>query len=67
MRVPNAAAARVDLEKITAYLLSDAHPIGRIKAKFFKGLGFTPELPGELGWASVPFGLSRAERWIRGL
>ena len=51
MRVPNAEAAHVDLDKVTAYLLSDTHPIGKVKAKFFKGLGFTQDLPGELVWA----------------
>jgi hypothetical protein len=51
LRVPNAEAARVDLEKVTGYLLSETHPIGKVKAKFFKGLGFVPELPGELVWA----------------
>jgi hypothetical protein len=51
LRVPNAEAAQVALEKVTGYLLSDSHPIGKVKAKFFKGLGFTPDLPGELVWA----------------
>jgi hypothetical protein len=40
MRLPNAAGARLDPEKLTRYLLSDAHPVGRSKAKFFRGIGF---------------------------
>ncbi|MFH0766095.1 MAG: hypothetical protein V2A61_06720, partial [Calditrichota bacterium] len=32
--------ARVDLEKLTDYLLSESHPRGRTKAAFFRALGF---------------------------
>ena len=35
MRLPNAAEAQVDSEKITGYLLSANHPDGRSKAEFF--------------------------------
>jgi hypothetical protein len=40
MALPEAESARVDLEKLTGYLLSKSHPIGRSKARFFRGLGF---------------------------
>ncbi len=40
MWVPNAEDARVDPEKLKAYLLSETHPVGRAKAKFFRSLGF---------------------------
>lgn len=40
MRLPNAEIARVDREKLEEYLLSETHPIGRSKAKFFRGVGF---------------------------
>lgn len=40
MALPEAESARVDLEKLTGYLLSESHPIGRSKARFFRGLGF---------------------------
>lgn len=40
MALPEAKSARVDLEKLTGYLLSESHPIGRSKARFFRGLGF---------------------------
>ena len=29
------------MEKLTGYLLSDSHPIGRSKARVFRGIGFT--------------------------
>jgi hypothetical protein len=38
--LPNAERAQVDRRKLTDYLLSAAHPIGRGKARFFAGLGF---------------------------
>ena len=40
MRPPNAEDAQVDLEKLKGYLLSETHPIGRSKGKFFRGIGF---------------------------
>ena len=40
MKLPNAASANVRREKITHYLLSSEHPVGRHKARFFKILGF---------------------------
>jgi hypothetical protein len=32
--------AFVEVEKVSAYLLSESHPVGRLKAQFFRGLGF---------------------------
>ena len=40
MKLPNAEQARVDPKKLKEYLLSEAHPIGRSKARFFRGIGF---------------------------
>ena len=40
MRLPNPDAAHVDRNKLTRYLLSETHPIGRWKARFFRGVGF---------------------------
>lgn len=39
-RLPNADAADVAPGKVTDYLLSLSHPVGRYKARFFLGLGF---------------------------
>ncbi len=40
MRLPNADRAYIPPEKLTAYLLSETHPVGKAKAKFFRGYGF---------------------------
>lgn len=40
MRLPNAEEAQIDRNKLKRYLLSETHPVGRSKAKFFRGAGF---------------------------
>ena len=40
MRLPGAESAVVPTEKLTGYLLSLAHPVGRSKAVFFRSLGY---------------------------
>ncbi len=40
MKLPNSDLATVDRDKITEYLLSDAHPDGSHKARFFKRFGY---------------------------
>jgi hypothetical protein len=40
MKLPYAANARVDREKIVAYLLSSSHPDGASKARYFTAFGF---------------------------
>ena len=40
MRVPNADRALIDRAKLTDYLLSPSHPVGRFKARVFNRLGF---------------------------
>lgn len=39
----DAAAAIISAQKLRHYLLSTTHPIGRYKAAFFIGLGYTTE------------------------
>lgn len=43
MRLPNGDRAVIDSRKIREYLLFPEHPVGRFKAAWFKGLGFTRE------------------------
>jgi hypothetical protein len=43
--LPNAEHAVVQPAKLRDYLLAQAHPVGRFKARFFCGLGYTSE-----GW-----------------
>jgi hypothetical protein len=45
VKLPNASAARVDVEKLTEYLLSETHPVGKYKARFFRKLGFHRDRP----------------------
>ena len=43
MRLPNPDRAVIDPSKLSDYLLSAAHPVGRFKAVFFSALGFSQE------------------------
>lgn len=45
MRLPNVERAVAEEAKVRDYLLSPEHPVGRAKARFFAGLGFTRD-----GW-----------------
>lgn len=40
MKLPKAESAKIDRAKLVRYLLSEGHPVGRWKAKFFRGIGF---------------------------
>ncbi|ESA34445.1 hypothetical protein N836_16850 [Leptolyngbya sp. Heron Island J] len=40
MQLPNYAQAYIQRNKLTGYLLSETHPIGKAKAKFFRNLKF---------------------------
>ena len=40
MKLPNSNEALIPSEKLSDYLLSPTHPIGRFKAAFFRNLGF---------------------------
>jgi hypothetical protein len=56
MPLPFLDRARIAPAKIRDYLLNAEHPVGRAKARFFTGLGFTRD-----GWASCtpPFWVTR--------
>lgn len=43
MKLPNADRAVIDQQKLSGYLLSRSHPIGRFKAAFFARAGFDVE------------------------
>jgi len=45
MKVPNFDRAVIPEQKISGYLLSDGHPVGRLKAAFFRALGYSSEAP----------------------
>jgi L-ribulose-5-phosphate 3-epimerase UlaE len=40
MELPNKLRAYVSINKITDYLLSETHAVGKSKAKFFRSFGF---------------------------
>ncbi len=40
MKLPNGDKAIIPKDKLKDYLLSETHPVGSSKAKFFRGLGF---------------------------
>ena len=40
VRLPNSDNAYIPESKLTDYLLSDTHPVGRSKARFLNGAGF---------------------------
>jgi hypothetical protein len=42
LRIPNADHAIIDPVKLHGYVLSPSHPIGRLKAAFFRALGYSP-------------------------
>jgi hypothetical protein len=41
VKLPNADRAIIDAAKLHAYLLSSTHPVGRFKATFLGGLGYS--------------------------
>jgi hypothetical protein len=40
VKLPKADQVQIDGQKVSDYLLSPAHPVGRFKARVFKALGF---------------------------
>ena len=49
--VPGSDQAIIDTAKVTGYLLSETHHVGRAKARFFKQFGFREDAPLELAQA----------------
>jgi len=43
LKLPNAEDVIIDAEKIQQYILSSSHPVGRFKAAFFSGKGYSAE------------------------
>jgi len=41
VKLPGAERAVIDDAKIRGYLLSESHPVGRFKAKFFVAMGYS--------------------------
>ena len=48
MGLPHSEKARIDPRKISDYLLSTIHPVGRHKQRFFVAVGFSHDRPEDL-------------------
>jgi len=48
VKIPSADRAVVPEGKLSGYLLSDGHPIGRLKAAFFRSMGYSQAAPESL-------------------
>jgi hypothetical protein len=48
MELPNKSRAQVPLEKVTDYLLSETHAVGKSKARYFRSYGFTDATASDL-------------------
>ncbi len=57
MKLPNRKNAQVPKEKLLDYLLSESHPVGRSKAKFFRNNGFNETNVGKLEKALLSIAL----------
>lgn len=53
MELPNKINAIVPIAKITEYLLSEFHAVGKSKAKFFRSVGFHDDNTGEFQQALI--------------
>ena len=40
VKLPHHDGVQIDIRKVTDYLLSPVHPVGRFKARVFKAVGF---------------------------
>ena len=47
MELPNKSKAYVPSEKITDYLLSETHAVGKSKARYFRSFGFNHDTAGQ--------------------
>lgn len=59
VNLPNAEACLIDATKLTEYLLSSSHPVGKAKAKFFKAFGFSVEAADQMKDALLQHGKTR--------
>jgi hypothetical protein len=48
MELPNKSNAQISLTKIVDYLLSENHPVGKSKARYFRSHGFNDENASDL-------------------
>lgn len=65
MMLPRRTSVEIDERKVRDYLLSEDHPVGRFKARFFAALGFTaddvPAFTGEIRRMAATHDVASAE------
>jgi hypothetical protein len=57
--LPNAENSFIDASKLTEYLLSSSHPVGKAKAEFFTAFGFCVEAADQMKVALLQHGRTR--------
>ena len=65
MKLPNSSKAIIPKEKLIDYLLSESHPVGSSKAKFFRGLGFDEKNIDQLAKLLLQIGKSNNIKNVR--
>ncbi len=70
MKLPNRTGAYVPPEKITDYLLSETHAVGKSKARYFRSFGFGHDTASQLRQGLLTIAKSRevvrAEKSLHG-
>lgn len=65
MKLPRRKSAYIPKGKLTDYLLSESHPVGSSKAKFFRGLGFDEENVDQLAESLLQIGKNNDVKKVR--
>ena len=65
MKLPNRKNAYIPEGKLADYLLSESHPVGGSKAKFFRGLGFDEENIDQLAKSFLQIGKKNDVKNVR--
>lgn len=60
MRLPRNQEAIVPEEKLTDYLLSESHPVGKAKARYFKKIGYSEKNVAQLRENLIQIAVSNA-------
>jgi len=60
MKLPRNQEAIVTEEKITDYLLSESHPVGKAKARYFKKIGYSEKNVAQLSEDLIKIAVSNA-------
>lgn len=67
MKLPYRQNSYIPEDKLVSYLLSETHPVGRSKAKIFRGIGFNETNVGKLSEALLKIAQTQNVREARKL